>query len=282
MPFTTIAGIAVLGAVAVGLSPLYTDLTISLAGRGVVLCGTLAAWMAWLDKRSRLPTAEQVRAVDERPPVVFLRTFGKESVSFSRKELPAGLNRGQRITRRFFEDKYEGVQTIEFFLADEIDRRLGPLTALGDPTDRLPRVGAVRNWVQDDEWQTQITDLIAQARCLLAVIHASPGLEWELKHVRDTGRQQRLFLCTPPHGPDGRASLAVSLNNWARRQRPEEWADACAFMSRLGYTLPTAHPGPGAVIGFGPGGEAIVLTTGATTAAAYVTAVAEALEAEGA
>lgn len=276
-PYATISALAVVGGLGCLLLPLFGSFPWGSALRILIACGTVAGWAAWLGRRSRLPTADQVREVDRRPPVLFLRTFGKEAVSFSRKELSPDLNPLQRAIRRLREDPFEGVQTLERFLSAELTKRVGPLMGLGDPTDRLPREGAARTWVADGTWRSEILRLIAEARCVIAEIHASPGLAWELAQVLDAGRHRRLFLFTAPSTVGGRISTAVSVNNRVFRQHPESWENTVAFMKDVGYALPEVHPGPGAVLGFNPSGGAILLTTGATTAAGFVTPVVEAL-----
>jgi hypothetical protein len=229
-------------------------------------------------RRVELPDLDDEIRADPRPHVLYLRTFGRESVYFARKELPEGLNRAQRIGRRLVEDQFESLQTLEKFLGPELRRRVGPFIALGDPTDRVPREGAARTWNEDHTWWDAFLRLMPAARCIVVSVHESEGLAQELEQVRAQGRQRQLFLFTPPHGPDGRGSRTVALNNRLPGHQPESWEKVVPFMRKLGYTLPVAHPGPGAVIGFDHRGRARVLTTGATTAAGYVTPLLAALE----
>ncbi|WP_327695954.1 hypothetical protein [Streptomyces sp. NBC_00459] len=278
VPYTAIALLAIAGGIGLLLLPLFVSFPWGSAVRLFLVLGTVAAWAAWSNRRKAYPDAHTIREQDPRPPVLFLRTFGKESVYFSRRELPSDLTRAQRARERFTEDPFEGLKTLEAFVRGELHERVGPLVALGDPTDRLPRDGAARTWVGYGVWQDEFLRQIAQARCFIAEIHDSPGLAWELTEIFGSEhRRGRLFVFTPPRGENGRASVAVSVNNRVLRQRPESWEKTVEFMGKIGYSLPTVSPGPGAVIGFGSSGEGIVLATGATTAAGFVTPIVEAL-----
>lgn len=278
-PYGALCALALLGCLPMLLLPLFTTVPWSSAVRGVLLLGGLGSWAAWMHRRVHLPDADEVLRADPRPHVLFLRTFGKESAYFSRKELPERLNRAQRIARRLFEDQFEKFQTLEKFLEAELTRRVGPFVALGDPLDRAPREGAARTYLEDDTWWQEFKRLAPQARCLVVAVHSSGSLKDELEFIREKGLQHKLFLFTPTYDQDGLLYRMAPSDNRLFRQQPERWENLVPFLKGLRYTLPEAHPGPGAVIGFGPDGEARVLTTGATTAAGYVTPLLAALTA---
>ncbi|NEB03967.1 hypothetical protein [Streptomyces sp. SID13726] len=271
---STLAGMCALGSLALSV---FGGLPWGSGIRLVLLFGVAASWAEWMRRRSELPTADQTLSEDPRPPVLFLRTFGRESVYFSRKELPEGLNRAQRTARRLTEDRFEAFQTVEKFLSRELNDRVGPFVALGDPADRVPREGASRNWGEDGTWEQVFLDLMPRSRCIVVAVHVSEGLAWELARVREADRQRRLFMFTPTYDEGGRVLNMVSVNNRLPGHTPERWERIVPFMRDLGYTLPEAHPGPGAVIGFGPDCEAVVLSTGASTASGYVTPLLGAL-----
>ncbi len=278
VPYAVIAALACLAGLGLLLLPLFVSFPWGSAVRLVMVLGTVGAWATWSGQRRNYPDAVTIREQDPRPPVLFLRTFGKESSYFSRRELPSHLTRAQRLKARLGEQYFESLKTLEAFVRSELGERVGPLVALGDPTDRLPRDGAARMWVDYGVWRDEFRRQIADARCVIAEIHVSPGLAWELAEVFGSEhRRSRLFVFTPPRAANGRASFAVSVNNRLLRQRPESWEKTVEFMAEIGYVLPAESPGPGAVIGFTPAGAGVVLATAATTAAGFVTPIVEAL-----
>ena len=41
-------------------------------------------------------------------------------------------------------------------------RKVGPFVAVGDPTERLPLLGAARMYAADEEWQETVDELTAR------------------------------------------------------------------------------------------------------------------------
>ncbi|GIE94642.1 hypothetical protein [Paractinoplanes rishiriensis] len=189
--------------------------------------------------------------------------------------------------------------TAEEFLADEVNKQIGAMVALGSPADRVVPLGAARRYAHDTSWQDDLAAAAGRARCILAVPALSAGTKWEFTHLRKTGGHRRLFLLTPPDvdsddriwGPDRRPGArfahAVAALHWgwfrrlptiARHGLPEHpaldryWPQLAALMTEAGYT-PGADPGPGAVLAFEDDGTATILRPGATTAAHYLEAV---------
>ncbi len=90
-----------------------------------------------------------------------------------------------------FLDTYE--QTIGFAF-----RHMGPLVAIGDPTDGLPHLGAYRIYVgQEGDWQQMVSALAAKASYVLMQIGNSDGLMWEVQYIVNHVRPEQLVLCLP-------------------------------------------------------------------------------------
>lgn len=104
--------------------------------------------------------------------------------------------------------RLRGVSRYEEFIAYAF-RRLGTLVTIGDPTERLPQLGATRVYVAssgsvasagEDAWKTEVTAEIARAKLVLLHIGFSEGLRWELETVVAVADPQRVVLCVNPLG----------------------------------------------------------------------------------
>jgi hypothetical protein len=104
--------------------------------------------------------------LDNRPMVLFLREFGQED------EI---LDETSSVMRKTFEQLMVGTF-----------RHLGPVVTLGRPGDRLPPIGALRLYADDEVWQERISDLLG--RCCMVIVqangrHKSMGLLWEISQA---------------------------------------------------------------------------------------------------
>lgn len=106
-------------------------------------------------------------------------------------------------------------------------RRAGPFVAVGDPTERLPLLGAARVYADDSEWVETVGELTARAGMI--VIHAgdSEGVAWEVRHVIELHDPERMILSLPLQGKR------------KERSRQERYD---AFRSSFGDAFPRALP----------------------------------------
>jgi hypothetical protein len=253
--------------------------------------GTVVAYLVRTRQKAK-SNAARLRArpaslVDERQRVLYLRPFNEEH-------------------RLFAESK-----TFETFLGEEIARQIGPLVALGNPTDRVVPEGAERIYCDDDNWQATVETLAGPAPCIVGVTSASPNTAWELNRVRELGFEKRLYLVSPPAadapstagaathqraGPVRKAlgSVGRSMASWLTQdwdalsrevsfgELPSSlspasqttWEEFVETLVACGYTIDVPDPGPGAVLGFATSGNALLLTRSAIAAADFVRPIA--------
>src|SRR5205814_5687880 len=83
-------------------------------------------------RRIRAGGAERVLARDARAPIVYLRPFRADGAEFAK-----------RMWSRVRISPLEAYETYEQRLARTL-RKIGPFVAVGDPTERLPLLGAAR------------------------------------------------------------------------------------------------------------------------------------------
>lgn len=262
LPFVWLGRLLVVGAVVLLPVSQRLDMQQGMGQVAMLLVGLSVACHR-AAARQRQPSAEEVQAADHRPPVVFLRPFAHDREVFVLLDRPpkpplwrrpaVWLYRGMPLVDPDEDRKL----TFEAFLADDVGRELGPLTALGDPSDYLAPLGAARLYADDEEWRRHAAALIDRARCLLTVPCAPTGaLAWELDHVRRSGAVTRLFVIDSPSGVHSQV-----------------WSAFTAALSSLGYTAFAGPPAPGAVLAFDRSAQMHELTTGAWSPADYVRAL---------
>jgi len=169
-----------------------------------------------LGRRLRAEGAEQVLAEDARSPIIYLRPFGAD-----RAEI------GQRMSSRVrIAPSGRVVRTYEERLAYAL-RTIGPFVAVGDPTERLPLLGAARIYAGDEDWQAAVGELIGRAAVVLLHAGKGDGFAWEVRHVTECGAPERVILSLP---------LDAKRSERSRQERYD------AFRSQFGHHFPRPLP----------------------------------------
>jgi hypothetical protein len=133
---------------------------------------------------------EQAQATDPRRPVLFLRSFRDDAVALPppRSGFPFRLfNYAERN------------KSLDELLLEE-GTSLGPVVALGNPTDAIPPYGAARGYFQNSDWQTMVAQLMEQAIAIVICVDDTESLWWEIEFVvehRYLGKT--LFLLHPKY-----------------------------------------------------------------------------------
>jgi hypothetical protein len=96
-------------------------------------------------RRHRAALANALREVDECPPVLLLRSFADDA-----RTLPSS-----RFLFRRFPNIFSRL-TLEQFVAEQFAVE-GPVITIGEPHEKLPRLGAARAYFADMEWQGAVT-----------------------------------------------------------------------------------------------------------------------------
>ena len=137
-------------------------------------------------RRIRVSGAEHVLAADVRAPIVYLRPFGADQAKIANR-----WSSRLRISLR------EGLETTyEQRLARTL-RKVGPFVAVGDPTERLPMIGAARMYAADEDWQETVDELTDRAGVLILHAGEGDGLAWEVRHVIEQNEPERVILSLP-------------------------------------------------------------------------------------
>jgi hypothetical protein len=241
-------------------------------GWGVLL---LALGQYCLTLARRLKTAPVV-IPSLKESVLYLRAFDEELRPFAvgpRSELEHYTNQLDAHTPSTL-PKTIGL-TLEDFLDEAIKARMGPFVALGNPADRLPPDGAVREYAPDAQWTQRFLDLAQSAKCIVTALGESDNLKWELNQLKKQGMCQKVCMFTPPRRDFGDISDALSNESAWRAELASMWAASSNALRRAGYDCGPDCPGWGAAIAFDENGESILLTTEASTPDEFIAPVAD-------
>jgi hypothetical protein len=85
--------------------------------------------------------------------------------------------------------------------------KVGSVVALGRPDEKIPRLGAYRLFVSDEEWQEKVRSLLDRAQLIVFKPGKSLGLFWEFEEVM-TRHQFAPFLVFPQGGDKAMSILA--------------------------------------------------------------------------
>jgi hypothetical protein len=122
---------------------------------------------------------------DARPPVLYLRSFMDDEADS--QDTPPMINPlGKMISD-------------EQLLVDAL-KAVGPVICLGRQGEELPPLGAHRQYVADDHWQTTIQTAMQVASLVCFRLNTTPNLLWELREARRLVTPHRLLFYVPPMG----------------------------------------------------------------------------------
>jgi hypothetical protein len=135
-------------------------------------------------------TVEEALAEDPRPPILYLRPFRADRISFSTP--------GQRIGATIkslsffvlgplFASLIQNFapasrrRSAEEFLVSLLDP-LGPVIAIGRPKESMPPLGAARMYL-GDEWKDVVQDYLKRSQLILMFAGTTTHFSWELQNV---------------------------------------------------------------------------------------------------
>lgn len=150
-----------------------------------------AFWLWRFARRRAALTTREIRSLDTRAAILFLRSFEDDGIVFTSK------------FARFF--AYWAPMTRFFRREASFEESLvtaasvyGPVLAIGVPGQQLRTVGAAREYASDDAWQKTVRQRMQESSAIFAIIGATEGLSWELQTVRELGLLSKLLLVVPP------------------------------------------------------------------------------------
>ena len=192
---------------------------------GVVLAFYLACIMVlpWAIKRlcqlcvrkseEQMRTSlERVQHLDERAPILFLRSFVNDKVP---------LPKGRWTITRWLLDDAGSMDTLDHMILEE-GTRTGPTVALGNPDDPAPPYGVARGYFEHDSWKQAVEGLCERSVAIVMVLDETEGVEWEIGHIAARRYTQKtLFLLAPEDvgTPRGHSLLGGALARATRTDK---------------------------------------------------------------
>ena len=148
----------------------------------LVIVAAMILWVrfAWRTIRRR---ATDVLKNESYRPVVFLRSFRDEDAGVAPKNPYWSL-----VTSRV---------RLEEVVAGQL-AALGPSVAIGVPGERVPRLGAMRAYFADADWQAAIRKWTDRAVLSVVMAGTSPSVAWELDYLVKSGRAPEVLMVLPP------------------------------------------------------------------------------------
>ncbi|WP_319453239.1 MULTISPECIES: hypothetical protein [unclassified Mycobacterium] len=146
---------------------------------GLIAMCVLLVWIgrnaARRGRRHLQASADELRATDPRPPVLYLRSFEADDVMAASK----GLGNSA-------EESLVAALNV-----------IGPVVALGEPGEKLPPLGAARAYSTDDRWQLHISDWAAEASQVVLLAGHTDNFWWEVRHLVASGSLGKAVFLLP-------------------------------------------------------------------------------------
>lgn len=156
----------------------------------VMLFVRLVSWLSKLclhaARRLAAETAGKVLAADERPPVLYLRSFRNDVLPA--REVNEGLG---------FYDPSRERSRLEELVAARCSV-VGPVVAIADPKTPIQPTGASRQHASDSEWRDVVRNLMSEAALIVVVMDLTKNLQWEVDTLRRGELLQRTIFLFPP------------------------------------------------------------------------------------
>lgn len=171
--------------------------------------------ISWLRLSSQhlAPNAEQLLQRDPRPPVVYLRPFDADD----NDPVPPG-----------HWDYFKGEGTFQQALGASEEEQLavamnelGPFIAIGKPYDTLPKLGAARIRVADEQWQAKVSEWVSRAQLIVLRLGFTKGVEWEIAHILEHAPPEKLVLLLPFTPANGYDTFREQMRERFKRDLPE-------------------------------------------------------------
>jgi hypothetical protein len=145
----------------------------------------------WLWDRSRLAgqlTLQEALLLDQRAPILFLRSFQDDQVSLKAAKLPTYLRAlDPGLVAHRFEELL--VQDLSY---------VGPVVAIGNPRDFQRPIGASREYLDNRDWHDEVLQYMKQSRAIVVSLSETHGLEWELTQISCHGYLMKTLFVVPP------------------------------------------------------------------------------------
>jgi hypothetical protein len=160
-----------------------------------------------------LPSAEAIRKIDPRRPILYLRAFADDYTFI----------KVQESTLATVVTSEDPAVSLETSFTGHLGN-YGPVVAVGDPST-LPTEGAARAYPSN--WQDTVIKWLSEAELIVLALGNSPGVQWEMKLIADQRLISKTIFIVPPGGgaEGGWRRLQGAMPEW-------QWQEALRLIQR--------------------------------------------------
>jgi ankyrin repeat protein len=145
---------------------------------------------------------------DNRPPVLLLRSFRLDRIRITPPDTPdSSIMLSEKSFLKW------GHVTFEEAVRDILNT-IGPVKAIGRPTEVAPPPGAQRIYVPDESWQVKVTDLMKSSAAVVIIPDISQGVEWELLNAPKYIDISKIIILFPPLNEYWGEVVENYIENW--------------------------------------------------------------------
>lgn len=143
-------------------------------------------------------SVEEMRRLDHRAPILFLRSFRDDERDYSVAGWWSSVCKSAAIQARTGLAPLSSPwgPTMQIQLAS-LFRDLGPYVAIGKPGEKIAGTGAARTYVSDEEWKQRIADWLREARLVVLRAGSTAGISTELAMLRAWNNPERILVILP-------------------------------------------------------------------------------------
>ncbi|GAB6190760.1 hypothetical protein JCM39068_05090 [Desulfocastanea catecholica] len=140
-------------------------------------------------RRLLMKSYEEQKQTDPRPPFLFLRPFRDDQITL--RDAPL------RWYMRIFDPGVKALTLEELLVQTYAD--LGPIIAIGNPSDALPPIGASRQYVAENQWQEIVCSLMDNSQKIIVAVSDTQSVLWEIDTLVKHGHLAKTVFVFPPN-----------------------------------------------------------------------------------
>jgi hypothetical protein len=188
-----------------------TNLSYGFSGISFLICSLIGSLLMWGRKLTQ-KTASKVLAKDQRPPVLYLRSFKDDAIT----------------SRPVRERDFPIFFTEEEYLIDVL-HDFGPCIAIGQPGEKFADLGAARMYVDHDKWHDKVKELLISSKLVVLRVGKTSNFLWEVQQTIGRVHPEHIILLIPRMKNIYKQFHALA-NKYFPKPLPDSIGDATLFL----------------------------------------------------
>ena len=160
----------------------------------------LGYWLFLRGKRLNALRARDVLRRDSRAPILLLRAFSDDNMTYLESERTVLGWLFRPITAFGWLIGLGGFTTFEELIS-RVLVGCAPVIAIGRPGETVPPLGAARFWVSNQDWQARVEELLEECQLVVMILgrtSGDDGLAWEIERLFAIKQPEKFVLVIPP------------------------------------------------------------------------------------